>query len=129
MSVSTGCRYTEEHEWIRLEGKKAYVGITDYAQNALGDVVFVELPKAGVKLNKGQSFGTVESVKAVSEIYAPVAGTVVSVNEQLSESPELVNQSPLEKAWMIEIEVSDPSHVSALMDAAQYQKFVSEISQ
>jgi glycine cleavage system H protein len=119
-------RYTKEHEWVRVEGDIATVGITDYAQHELGDVVYVELPKPGAKLNAGQSFGTVESVKAVSDIYAPVAGEVTEVNSSLSETPEAINKDPHGKAWLIKLKLADSSAVGKLMNAAAYEAFIAE---
>jgi glycine cleavage system H protein len=119
-------RYTKEHEWILLEGATATVGITDYAQHELGDVVFVELPKPGAKLEPGKPFGTVESVKAVSEIYSPVSGEVLEVNSALADSPEKLNQDPHGAAWLIKMKVADPGEVRSLMDAAAYQAYIAE---
>ena len=119
-------RYTKEHEWVRLQGNIATVGITDYAQQELGDVVFVELPKVGAKLIAGKTLGTVESVKAVSEIYCPVSGEITEVNSALADTPETINKDPHGQAWMIKLKVDDPAAVSALMDAAAYQAFISE---
>jgi glycine cleavage system H protein len=119
-------RYTKEHEWVRLQGNVATIGITDYAQQELGDVVFVELPKIGAKLAAGKTLGTVESVKAVSEIYCPVSGEVTEVNSALTDAPEIINKDPHGQAWMIRLKVDDPGAVSALMDAAAYQAFISE---
>lgn len=124
--VPSDYRYTKEHEWIHLEGTLATVGITDYAQHELGDVVFVELPKPGAKLAAGQSFGTVESVKAVSEIYAPASGEVAEANTALADHPELLNSDPHGKAWLIKVKLTNPAEVSALMDAAAYQAFITE---
>jgi glycine cleavage system H protein len=119
-------RYTKEHEWVRLQGGVATVGITDYAQHELGDVVYVELPKIGAKLKAGQSLGTVESVKAVSDIFCPVAGEVTEVNSALSQTPETINKDPHGEAWLIKLKVEDAGAVSGLMDAAAYQAFISE---
>jgi glycine cleavage system H protein len=119
-------RFTKEHEWIDLKGGTAAVGITDYAQKELGDVVFVELPKVGAKLNAGQSLGTVESVKAVSEIYAPASGEVTETNAKLADSPELINSDPHGAAWLIKLKLSKPDEVQSLMDAASYQAYISE---
>jgi glycine cleavage system H protein len=119
-------RYTKEHEWVRVEGDVATVGITDYAQHELGDVVYVEMPKPGTKLNAGQSFGTVESVKAVSDIYAPVSGEVTEVNSALSSAPETVNKDPHGDAWLIKLRLSNPSEVAKLMDAAAYEAFIAD---
>jgi glycine cleavage system H protein len=126
MSYPSDYRYTKEHEWMRVEGDVATVGITDYAQHELGDVVYVELPKPGAKLNAGQSFGTVESVKAVSDIYAPVAGEVTEVNSSLSETPEAINKDPHGKAWLIKLKLADSSAVGKLMNAAAYEAFIAD---
>jgi len=117
-------RYTKDHEWARIEGKRATVGITDHAQSELTDVVYVELPKPGKAVKAGEVLGTVESVKAVSEIFAPVSGKVVEVNKALEDSPETVNQDPYGKGWMVALEVADPGEAKTLMDAAAYQKHV-----
>jgi glycine cleavage system H protein len=119
-------RYTKEHEWVRLQGGIATVGITDYAQHELGDVVYVELPKVGAKLKAGQSLGTVESVKAVSDIYCPVAGEVTEVNSALAQTPETINKDPHGEAWLIKLKVDDAGAVSGLLDAAAYQAFIAE---
>jgi glycine cleavage system H protein len=119
-------RYTKEHEWIKVTGDTGTVGITDYAQHELGDVVFVELPKVGAKFNASQSFGTVESVKAVSEIYSPVSGEVVETNTALADAPETINSDPHGAAWMIKIRLTDPKELSNLMDAAAYQAYIIE---
>ncbi len=113
-------RYTKEHEWARRTGKTVVVGVTDHAQEALGDVVYVDLPKVGASLVAGSSFGTVESTKAVSELFSPVDGKVVSVNETLSAEPALINQDPYGKGWICEVEPSNPSALDALMDADAY---------
>jgi glycine cleavage system H protein len=122
----TEYRYTKEHEWIDVKGETGTVGITDYAQHELGDVVYVEMPKVGRKIETGKPFGTVESVKAVSEIYAPVEGEITAVNEALVDAPELLNQDPQGKAWLIRIKISNPAEISGLMDAAAYQAYVTE---
>jgi glycine cleavage system H protein len=116
-------RYTKDHEWIKSDGT---IGITDYAQHALGDVVYVELPKVGAKLEAGKSFGTVESVKAVSEIYSPVSGEVTAVNEALGSSPEKINQDPHGAAWLIKVKLANPRELNGLLDAAAYQAYVAE---
>ncbi len=113
-------RYTKEHEWARRTGKTVVVGVTDHAQEALGDVVYVDLPKVGASLVAGASFGTVESTKAVSELYAPLAGKVVKVNQALSDAPNLINQDPYGQGWICEVEPSQPSEWEALMDAGAY---------
>ena len=117
-------RYTKDHEWVQLAGDLATVGITDYAQKQLGDVVYVELPEAGRQLKAHEPFGTVESVKAVSELFCPVAGGVAEVNSGLAGAPERINTDPHGAAWMIRLKVSDPGEVAALMDAAAYAAFV-----
>jgi glycine cleavage system H protein len=119
-------RYTKEHEWIQVSGDSGTIGITDYAQHELGDVVFVEMPAAGTKITAAQVFGTVESVKAVSEIYAPVSGEVTEANAALKDTPETVNSDPHGAGWLIKVKLANPAEVSALMDAAAYQAFISE---
>jgi glycine cleavage system H protein len=118
-------KYTKEHEWIQANGNSASVGITDYAQQSLGDIVFVEVPKVGAQLSAGKSFGTVESVKAVSDLFAPASGTVTEVNGELATSPEKVNQDP-HGSWMMKMTLSNPSELNALLSAADYEKFVAE---
>ena len=120
MAYPAGFKYTKDHEWIDLTADKGRVGITDYAQQQLGDVVYVELPDVGAKLKQGQSFGTIESVKAVSELYSPVTGEVVEVNAALKDKPETVNKDP-HASWMVVIKLTNPSEAAALLDAAQYQ--------
>jgi glycine cleavage system H protein len=117
-------RYTKDHEWVRVEGDKGIIGITDYAQNQLGDVVFLELPEAGRQLTAGQSFGTVESVKAVSELFSPVSGEVEEINSALVSSPEAVNTDPYGKGWMVKVRLADAAQLASLMDAAAYTAFV-----
>lgn len=119
-------RYTKEHEWVSVSGEEATIGVTFFAQKELGDVVFVELPEVGRSLAAGEEFGTVESVKAVSEIYAPVAGEVKEVNKELEDKPEIVNEDPYGRGWMMKIKISDPSELETLMDAAAYQEMVGE---
>ncbi|WP_243298905.1 glycine cleavage system protein GcvH [Bacillus litorisediminis] len=126
MSTPKDLRYTKEHEWVKLEGDKVRIGITDFAQSELGDIVFVELPEVGDEITANDPFGSVESVKTVSELYAPISGKVVEVNEELSDSPEFVNESPYEKAWMIVVELSNPSEVEELMTAEQYEEMIKE---
>jgi glycine cleavage system H protein len=122
----TDYRYTKDHEWIKVDGETGTVGITDYAQHELGDVVFVELPKMGTKLKAGQSLGTVESVKAVSEIYAPVSGEVTAVNSALSDAPEKINSDPHGAAWMVKVKLADKKELNALMDATAYEAYIAE---
>ena len=116
-------RYTEQHEWIRTEGDRLRVGITDFAQDALGDVVYVDVPEVGTEVKAGQAFGEVESTKSVSDVYAPVSGTVVERNATLSDTPETVNDDPYGEGWMIVIEPSDRSELEALLDASAYRQF------
>jgi glycine cleavage system H protein len=123
MAYPAGFKYTKDHEWIELNGDNGKVGITDYAQQQLGDVVYVELPEIGAKLKQGQSFGTIESVKAVSELYSPVTGEVVEVNTALKDKPETVNKDP-HASWMVVIKLSSPGEAGALLDATQYQDLV-----
>ncbi len=126
MDFPEDLRYTREHEWARRKGNNYVVGITDFAQEQLGDVVYVELPDVGDPVKKGESFGVVESTKAVSELFAPVSGKVVEVNDPLSDAPETVNDDPYEEGWMIVIEPSDPKELDALMDAKAYRALVEE---
>jgi glycine cleavage system H protein len=117
-------RYTKEHEWIAASGDTATIGITDYAQHELGDVVFVEVPKAGTKIEAGKTFGTVESVKAVSDIYAPASGEVVEANGELTNTPEKINTDPHGSGWLIKVRLANPTDVNGLMDAAAYEAFI-----
>lgn len=123
--IPENLKFTKEHEWVKIEGSKVTVGITDHAQKALGDVVFVELPEVGDEFAVGDSFGVVESVKAVSDCYAPVAGSIAAVNEKLLDSPELINQDPYGEGWMIEFTCEDELPVD-LLSAEEYQQFLSE---
>jgi glycine cleavage system H protein len=120
----TNLRYHEEHEWIKVEGKQATLGISHFAQDALGDIVFIELPKPGAVVTAGQQIGEVESTKTTSSIYTPVSGTIVKVNPDLKDHPEVVNADPYGKGWMAMIELSDPKQVEVLMTAAQYEAFL-----
>src|SRR5438093_3577106 len=126
MAYPKNYRYTKEHEWISVDGPLATIGITDYAQHELGDVVFVELPKPGAKLETGKSFGTVESVKAVSEIYAPANGEVIEVNSELQNKPETINSDPHGAAWLIKVRLTNAARISDLMDAAAYEAYIAE---
>lgn len=126
MAYPANLKYTKDHEWIRVEGDIGTVGITDYAQHELGDVVFVELPKVGAKLNAGQSFGTVESVKAVSEIFSPVSGEVTEINSSLASAPEKINQEPHGAAWLIKLKLADKKQLQSLMDAPAYEAYIAE---
>jgi len=121
-------RYTKEHEWVDAKGDLATIGITDYAQHELGDVVFVELPKPGAKIETGKTFGTVESVKAVSEIYAPAAGEVLEANGELHNTPEKLNTDPHGAAWLIKVRLANPAEVAKLMDATAYEAYIAEKS-
>jgi len=124
MAYPTDYRYTKQHEWIQAKGDVGTIGITDYAQHELGDVVFVELPKPGTKVAAGKSFGTVESVKAVSEIYSPVSGEVVETNNDLHNSPEKLNSDPHGAAWLIKVKLANPAEVNSLMDAKAYETYI-----
>ena len=125
MGYPADFRFTKEHEWVKVEGSTGTIGITDHAQSSLGDIVFVELPKAGAEVEAHKQFGTVESVKAVSELFSPVSGTVTAVNEELATAPEKVN-ADAHAAWMIKVKLSKPAEVNELMSAADYEKYVSE---
>ena len=126
MDFPEDLRYTREHEWARKKGENLVIGITDFAQEQLGDVVYVELPDVGDPVKKGESFGVVESTKAVSELFAPLTGKVVEVNDPLADAPETINDDPYEEGWMIVIAPSDPKELDALMDAKAYRAFVEE---
>ncbi|MEK5441319.1 glycine cleavage system protein GcvH [Fredinandcohnia sp. FSL W7-1320] len=126
MSTPKELRYSEEHEWVKVEGEKVRIGITDFAQSELGDIVFVELPEIGDEIQADEPFGSVESVKTVSELYAPISGKVVEINEDLDDSPEFVNESPYEKAWMIVIEPANAGDIENLMTAEQYEEMIKE---
>jgi glycine cleavage system H protein len=122
-------RYTKDHEWIKVEGSVGTIGITDYAQHELGDVVFVELPKAGAHIKAGESFGSVESVKAVSDIFSPVSGEIAEINSSLADQPEKINHDPHGAAWLVRIKLDDVKEASSLMDAKAYQTYVDEKAQ
>jgi glycine cleavage system H protein len=121
-------RYTKDHEWVKVDGSTGTIGITDYAQHELGDVVFVELPKVGAQLKAGGSLGTVESVKAVSEIFCPVSGEVTEINAALGNAPEKINQDPHNSAWLIKLRLSDAKEIAGLMDASAYEAYIAEKS-
>ena len=125
MPYPTDFKYTKEHEWIKADGKNATIGITSHAQDSLGDIVFVELPKVGADISSGKVFGTVESVKAVSDLYAPASGTVTEVNGELATAPEKINKDA-HSAWMLKIALKDPGELNSLLSAADYEKFVAE---
>ena len=124
MNFPENLKYTTDHEWIRVEGQFGWVGITDYAQSELGDVVYVELPAAGVKVEKGKSFGTIEAVKAVSDVFAPVAGEVVEVNTEMKDHPEVINKDPYGAGWMIKIVITDPAQLDTLLDVQAYKTLI-----
>jgi glycine cleavage system H protein len=124
MNVPAELRYSTDHEWTKVQGTRIRVGITDYAQDALGDVVFVQVPVVGTTVSAGDAFGEVESTKSVSDIYAPVSGTIVAVNEELAESPQLLNEDPYGKGWICEIEVGSEADFGALLDAAAYSALI-----
>lgn len=124
MSYPTNYKYTKEHEWVLVEGGAGTIGITDHAQHELGDIVFVELPKVGAKVTKGQTFGSVESVKAVSDIYAPVSGEVTEINEALAKTPEKLNEDPHGSAWLIKVKLADAGEAKELLPAADYEKYI-----
>ncbi|HWJ80339.1 MAG TPA: glycine cleavage system protein GcvH [Niallia sp.] len=126
MTIPKDLRFSEEHEWVKVEGENARVGITHFAQAELGDIVFVELPEVGDEVTVNEPFGSVESVKTVSELYAPISGKIVEVNEELSDNPEFVNESPYEKAWMVVIEPSNKEDIEKLMNADKYQEMINE---
>jgi len=125
-NVPEGLRYTKDHEWAKLEGKRARIGITDFAQDQLTDVVYVELPPIGKAVKQGEPIGTVESVKAVSEIFAPISGTVVDVNKALVDKPELVNKDPYGDGWMVVLDVTEPAQANALMDSTGYRTHIGD---
>ncbi len=124
MTYPENLKYTKEHEWVLVEGDQGTIGITDHAQNELGDIVFVDLPKVGTTIAKGKTFGSVESVKAVSDIYAPVSGEVIAINDTLSTSPETLNADPHGTAWLIKVKLAQPGEINELLTAADYQKYI-----
>jgi glycine cleavage system H protein len=126
MEIPKELRYSEEHEWATVDENIATIGITDYAQEQLGDIVYIELPETGTQVIKGDKFGVVESVKAVSDLYSPVTGTVVTVNTGLPNTPETINEEPYGDGWMIRVEMSNPEELDDLMNAAEYEKFIEE---
>ena len=124
MNIPGNLKYTKDHEWLKLEGDLAIVGITDFAQNELGDIVFIEVETIGEQLDKEETFGTIEAVKTVSDMFMPVSGEVVEFNEALADKPEKVNQDPYGEGWIVKIKVSDPSHIDELLDADHYKDLV-----
>lgn len=129
MEFPEDLRYSKEHEWVLVEGNVATVGITDYAQEELGEIVYVELPEVGEKVSKEDAFGVVESVKTVSDVYAPVSGSVVEVNDDLPNNPELINEDPYGDGWMLKIEMSDPDELEDLMTAEEYERYIAELKE
>jgi len=126
MKLDPNCRYTETHDWIRIEGDEGVTGITDYAQNELSDIVYVELPEPGDSFERGEVYATVESVKAAADCYLPVSGEILAINEALEDSPELVNNDPYGEGWFVRIKIADPAELDDLMDAAAYEAFCEE---
>lgn len=126
MNFPANLQYTKEHEWIRVEGNTGWIGITDYAQGELGDVVFVELPSVGTKLQQGKTFGTIEAVKAVSDLYAPISGEVLELNKEIQATPELVNKEPYDKGWMVKVKIANASELASLMDVESYKKLIAK---
>lgn len=122
MKIPENLKYTKDHEWVRVDGDFGWVGVTDYAQGELGDVVFVELPAVGAKLAQGKSFGTIEAVKAVSDLFAPVAGEVVELNKTIQDTPEIVNRDPYGEGWMVKIKIANKADLNALLDVEAYKK-------
>ena len=125
MNIPDNLKYTRDHEWVRVEGDMAWVGITDYAQGELGDIVFVEIETVGETLEKGETFGTVEAVKTVSDVLMPVSGEILEANPVLVDTPEIVNQDPYGEGWMVKVKLSNPAELDELMDAGGYEKMIS----
>ena len=126
MEFPKDLRYTKEHEWVRMEGNVATIGITDHAQDSLGDVVYLELPNDGAAVTKDETFGVVESVKAVSDLYSPISGSVIEINDALVDSPEVINGDPYGDAWMLKVEMNSPAEIKELLTADEYKKYVEE---
>lgn len=126
MNIPQELKYSKDHEWVKVEGSRVTIGITDYAQSQLGDVVFVELPELGAEVAAGAGFSVVESVKAVSDIYAPVSGKVIEINEALADTPEIVNQSPYDEGWIVVLEIADPTELNELLDSEAYAQMLAE---
>ncbi|MDD2963344.1 MAG: glycine cleavage system protein GcvH [Bacteroidales bacterium] len=126
MKIADNLRYTPNHEWLKVEGNEALVGVTDYAQSQLGDIVFVEVETVGEELEKGESFGTIEAVKTVEDIYLPVSGEILEYNDALTANPELINKEPYEGGWVVRIRMTNPAEVDALLDATAYEAHVAE---
>lgn len=126
MNYPENLKYTNDHEWIRLEGETTYVGITDYAQSELGEIVYVDVTTVGETVGKEETFGTIEAVKTVSDLFMPVGGEVIEVNAELEEQPELVNQDPYGKGWIIKVNISDPAEMDSLLSAAEYEQLIAK---
>ena len=126
-NIPSELKYTKDHEWVKTEGDNAIIGITDFAQSALGDIVFVELPEAGKTLNNNETFGVVESIKSVSDLYSPLSGTVIETNNDVVNSPEMCNEAPYGNAWLIKIKISNPAELNSLLSASDYQNFLSTL--
>lgn len=126
MNFPDNLKYTKEHEWIRIEGQSGWIGITDYAQSELGDIVYVEIPAVGTKIEKGKSFGTIEAVKAVSDLFAPITGEIAEVNAEMKDHPEIVNKDPYGTGWMVKIVITDPAQLSDLLDVHAYRSLISK---
>ena len=124
MNFPDNVKYTADHEWIRVEGQFGWIGITDYAQGELGDIVYIEIPAAGTKLEKGKSFGTIEAVKAVSDLFAPVTGDLVEMNPEVKDHPEVVNKDPYGEGWMVKIKIADPAQLDTLLDVQAYKTLI-----
>ena len=124
MNFPENVKYTADHEWIRVEGKFAWIGITDYAQSELGDIVYIDIPAVGAKVEKGKSFGTIEAVKAVSDLFAPITGEVVETNAEMKDHPEAVNKDPYGKGWMVKIMITDPAQLDTLLDVQAYKTLI-----
>lgn len=126
MNIPTHLKYTKEHEWVKIDGEFAWIGITDFAQGELGDIVFVELPDVGKNIKQNQTFGTIEAVKAVSDLYAPISGKVVEVNKIVQDTPEIINKEPYETGWMIKVEIADAGELGALLDPSAYKALIGQ---
>ena len=126
MNIPAELAYTKEHEWTRIDGDVAVIGITDYAQGELGDIVYVELPEVGTQISMGDSFGTIEAVKAVSDLFAPLSGEVIEINESLNDTPEKINQDPYKEGWMIKLKISDADEKEELLDSQQYENLIQD---
>ena len=127
MKILDNLKYTHDHEWIKIEGNEAYIGVTDFAQSQLGDIVFIEVETVGETLDKGESFGSIEAVKTVEDMYMPVSGEILEFNDDLTTSPDLINKDPFEKGWVIKVKISNPSEINDLLDAAAYQALVDSL--